>query len=377
MTDSETLWRPRYILTPAIARGLMAIEAARAVVERAPLPPLAEAELRRRARIRSTHYSTRIEGNRLTLAEAESVIAGSQTVFRGRERDVREVQNYWNALLRVEEWAAQKTPLTEELIRRLHALVEPGPRSRPTPYRDGQNVIREAASGAIIYLPPEAADVPGLMAGLVAWIQRAEREGLPAPLIAALAHYQFVTIHPYFDGNGRTARLLATYILHRGGYGLHGFFSLEEHHARDLAGYYGSLATHPHHNYYAGRAETDLTAWLEYFIGTLAHVFTAAQAEAERYRGQPEDGEPAAPEALRRLDHRARAVLALFAGAETITTAQVAGSLGLSERTARLLLRGYVADGWLLIANPSNRRRAYALSASYRQYIGALSAMKP
>lgn len=377
MTDSETLWRPRYILTPAIARGLMAIEAARAVVERAPLPPLAEAELRRRARIRSTHYSTRIEGNRLTLAEAESVIAGSQTVFRGRERDVREVQNYWNALLRVEEWAAQKTPLTEELIRRLHALVERGPHSRPTPYRDGQNVIREAASGAIIYLPPEAADVPGLMAGLVAWIQRAEREGLPAPLIAALAHYQFVTIHPYFDGNGRTARLLATFILHRGGYGLHGFFSLEEHHARDLAGYYGSLATHPHHNYYAGRAETDLTAWLEYFIGTLAHVFTAAQAEAERYRGQPEDGEPAAPEALRRLDHRARAVLALFAGAETITTAQVAGSLGLSERTARLLLRGYVADGWLLIANPSNRRRAYALSASYRQYIGALSAMKP
>lgn len=377
MTDSETLWRPRYILTPAIARGLMAIEAARAVVERAPLPPLAEAELRRRARIRSTHYSTRIEGNRLTLAEAESVIAGSQTVFRGRERDVREVQNYWNALLRVEEWAAQKTPLTEELIRRLHALVERGPHSRPTPYRDGQNVIREAASGAIIYLPPEAADVPGLMAGLVAWIQRAEREGLPAPLIAALAHYQLVTIHPYFDGNGRTARLLATFILHRGGYGLHGFFSLEEHHARDLAGYYGSLATHPHHNYYAGRAETDLTAWLEYFIGTLAHVFTAAQAEAERYRGQPEDGEPAAPEALRRLDHRARAVLALFAGAETITTAQVAGSLGLSERTARLLLRGYVADGWLLIANPSNRRRAYALSASYRQYIGALSAMKP
>lgn len=375
MTDSETPWRPRYTLTPAIARGLMAIEAARAVVERTPLSPLAEAELRRRARIRSTHYSTRIEGNRLTLAEAESVIAGSQTVFRGRERDVREVQNYWNALLRVEEWAARTTPLTEELIQRLHALVERGPRSKPTPYRDGQNVIREAASGAIIYLPPEVADVPGLMAGLVAWVNRAEREGLPTPLIAALAHYQFVTIHPYFDGNGRTARLLATFILHRGGYGLHGFFSLEEHHARDLAGYYGSLATHPHHNYYAGRAEADLTGWLEYFIDTLAHVFAAAQDEAERYVSQRDAGEPSEPEDLRRLDHRARAVLALFAGVETITSAQVASSLGLSERTARLLLRGYVTDGWLLVANPSNRRRSYMLSASYRQYIGTLSAM--
>lgn len=377
MSDSQAIWQPRYTLTPAIARGLMAVEAARAVVDRTPLSPLAEAELRRRARIRSTHFSTRIEGNRLTLAEAESVIAGSQTVFRGRERDVREVQNYWNATLRIEEWAAQKTPLTEELIRRLHALVERGPRAAPTPYRDGQNVIREVASGAIVYLPPEAADVPGLMAGLVAWINRAEREGLPAPLVAALAHYQFVTIHPYFDGNGRTARLLATFILHRGGYGLHGFFSLEEHHARDLTGYYGSLATHPHHNYYAGRAEADLTGWVEYFTGTLVRVFAAAQEEAERYVDQRDVRELIEPEDLRRLDHRARAILALFAGAETITSAQVAGSLGLSGRTARLLLHGYVADGWLLVANPSNRRRAYALSASYRQYVAALSAKTP
>ena len=374
MIDSQAIWQPRYILTPAIARGLMTIEAAHAVVDRTPLSPLAEADLRRRARLRSTHYSTRIEGNRLTLAEAESVIAGSQTTFQGRERDVREVQNYWNATLRVEEWAAQKLPLTEEVIRRLHALVERGRRAKPTPYRNGQNVIREAASGAIIYLPPEAPDVPGLMTALVAWANRAEREGLPAPLIAALTHYQFVTIHPYFDGNGRTARLLATFILHRGGYGLHGFFSLEEHHARDLAGYYGGLATHPHHNYYAGRAEADLTGWLEYFVKTLAGVFAAAQEEAERYAGQDVVRTLSEPEDLRRLDHRARAVLALFAGAETITATQVAGALGLSERTARLVLHEYVTDGWLRIANPSNRRRAYSLSASYRQYIGELSA---
>ena len=77
----------------------MDIEAARAVVERVHLPPSVTAELRRRARIRSTHYSTRIEGNRLTLAEAEQVIEGEKTQFHGRERDVREVRNYWNALL--------------------------------------------------------------------------------------------------------------------------------------------------------------------------------------------------------------------------------------------------------------------------------------
>jgi Fic family protein len=160
MTKSSPAWQPRYTLTPTIARLLMEIEAARVAVEHTPLPPAAEAELRRRARIRSTHYSTRIEGNRLTLAEAEQVIEGKPARFHGRERDVSEVRNYWNALLRVEEWAARKMPLTEDLIRRLHAMVVKGTRARPTPYRDGQNVIRDSISGAIIYMPPEAQDVP-------------------------------------------------------------------------------------------------------------------------------------------------------------------------------------------------------------------------
>ena len=189
----------------------------------------------------------------MTLAEAEEVIAGRKVRFHGRERDQREVQHYWNALLRVEEWAAKKTPLSGALICRLHALVEKGARARPTPHRDGHNVIRDSASGALIYLPPKAKDVPALMGALVKWADEAEKDGVPVPLIAGMVHYQFVTIHPFYDGNGRTARLLATFLLHRGGYGLNGFFSLEEHHARDLPGYYQALMTHPHHNFYEGR----------------------------------------------------------------------------------------------------------------------------
>lgn len=266
------VWVPRYRLTPAMARALMEVGAAAAVVEHLAIPPAIREELRHRARVRSTHYSTRIEGNRLTLAEAEQAIAATRVRFHGRERDAAEVRNYWNALLRVEEWAAAGRPLTEELIQRIHGLVERGTRAKPTPWRDGQNMIRDSESGALVYLPPEAKDVPLLMSGLVSWVRQAEEELLPVPIIAGLAHYQFVTIHPYYDGNGRTARLLATFLLHRGGHGLQGLFSLEEHHARDLAAYYGSLAVHPHHNYYEGRAEADLTPWLEYFLDTVARV---------------------------------------------------------------------------------------------------------
>jgi len=299
----ENIWKPRYNLTPAIAHGLMGVEAARAVVEHSPLPPSAEAELRRRARIRSTHYSTYIEGNRLTLAEAQKVIENKST-FHGRERDVKEVQNYWSALLRIEEWAARNAPFTEDLIRRLHALVHKGARAKPTPYRDGQNVIRDSASGAIVYLPPEAKDVPALMKSMVEWGRRAEKEGLPVPLIAALVHY--------------------------------------------------------------------LTPWLEYFVRTLAGVFTAAKNEALKYAVQETPSEP--PE-IRRLDRRARLVFALFSNSETITAPQVAKALGLSDRMARVILGKWVADGWLVVENSSNRSRAYGLSAIYRQYIDRLSAM--
>jgi Fic family protein len=348
----------------------MRIEAARAIVDRTPLPPVAAEELRRRARLRSTHYSTRIEGNRLTLEETEQVIAGKSISAAGRERDVREVQNYWNAFLRVEDWAARGRPLTERLMQTLHALVEHSPRAKPTPYRDGQNVIRDSATGGIVYLPPMAPDVPPLMAALVQGCAQAEREELPIPLIAGLLHYQFVTIHPYYDGNGRTARLLATFLLHRGGYSLNGIFSLEEYHARDLDAYYHALAVHPHHNYYEGRAEADLTPWLDYFIGTLARVFTLAQEEALRIA---ETGLPAEPDTLRRLDARTRRVLSLFAKSETITASLVAQLFGFSERAARTLLQEMVTQGVLTVTNPSNRARAYGLSEVYRNVIGSLS----
>src|SRR3954447_7464526 len=157
-------WQPRYTLTPAMARRLMEIEAARAVVEQIPLPPAVVSEMRNRARLRSTHYSTRIEGNRLTLAEAEQVLAGRKVPLHGRERDVSEVRSHWKALLRVEEWAARGAELTENLIQRIHALVEG--RARPSRYRDGQNTIRDSA-GTLVYLPPEAKDVPILMTGLI------------------------------------------------------------------------------------------------------------------------------------------------------------------------------------------------------------------
>ena len=374
MKNVKPIWEPQYRVTTDMVRCLMDIEAIRTTVGQTALTTAVEAKLRHQARLHSTHYSTRIEGNRLTLAEAEQAIQDRKAGFQGRERDVLEVKCYWDALLKVEAWAAIKRPLTENLIRRLHGWVEHGPRSRPTPFRDGQNVIRDSSSGAIVYMPPEASDVPRLMKELVNWVSWAEKTGVPVPLVAGLLHYQFVTIHPYYDGNGRTARLLATFILQRGGYGLQGFFSLEEFHARDLTAYYRALATHPHHNYYEGRANADLTSWMNYFLSTLADAFGEVRDSVTRHAGQNLIVEP---EFIRCLDHRSRIALSLFGDRETVTNVQVAQALGLSTRMARILIKGWVDGGMLVVTATAKRNRAYGLTASYRQCLGNLSAMRP
>ncbi|RJQ32677.1 MAG: Fic family protein [Peptococcaceae bacterium] len=371
MPKSNTQWKPKFTITPVIAKHLMEIEAAKVAVEHTPLPVSAEAKLRQQARVRSSHYSTHIEGNRLTMNEAGAVIENQKLTIEGKRHDVSEVRNYWAALLFVEECAAKKAALTEELICKLHAIVENGQRAKQTPYRDGQNVIRNSISGSITYLPPEAHDVPLLMSELAAWAKQAEKNNIPAPLIAALVHYQFVTIHPFYDGNGRTARLLATFILHRSGYGLNGFFSLEEHHAKDMNSYYQALAVHPHHNYYMGRSGADLTGWVEYFTGVLARVFTEAKNEAIRLF---KENIPQEPEQIRSLDRRARIVLWLFSKAEEITSADVASALELSQRMARELIKEWVQQGLLVPETISKKNRRYRLSAIYRQYIGNISA---
>lgn len=108
----------------------------------------------------------------------------------------------------------------------------------------------------------------------------------------------------------------------------------------------------------------------EYFIGTLAVVFNTARDNVLRCSGEDTATALAEPDALRRLDPRARTVLALFLRTDRITAAVVAGALGLSDRMARVLLGRWVEDGWLEVVDPSRWARAYVLSAIHRKFIG-------
>jgi Fic family protein len=365
MAAKNSGFQPGFKITPTIARGLMRIEAVKHAIEALPITPRVLANLRETARLYSTHYSTMIEGNLLTQEQVVKVIAEDQ-YFPGREPDQQEVRGYYAALDEVERLAGNKVELAEKSIQTLHALVMGGgkTRAKPTPYRDEQNVIRDSRTRGIVYMPPEAKFVPVLMAQMVAWINT--KDELPVPLKAAIAHYQYATIHPYYDGNGRTARLLTTLILHLGGYGLKGLYALEEYYARDLKAYYEALTVGPSHNYHLGRAKADITGWIAYFIEGMATSFEKVHAQAKR---ESQTGAADRSQLLRTLGAKQRKALTLFEHSREVTAKEIAELFGFQQRPAAALCQRWVAEGFLVVADPSKKARRYRLNDELEQRI--------
>ena len=359
------IFKPIYTISPSIANDLMRIEAARQKVSLLPVSPKVLASLRETAKLYTTHYSTMIEGNRLDPEQIKEVLT-LKGHFSGRERDEREVKAYYAALAQFEQYAAQNHPVTEKVIQTLHALVMNDGRTKviPTPYRDDQNVIKDGATNTIVYMPPESHDVPALMKGLISWIK--ENNNLPCPIIAAIAHYQFATIHPYYDGNGRTARLLTTLILHLGGYDLKGLYSLEEYYAKNLIAYYRAISIGPSHNYYFGRAESDITAWIEYFVSGMAFAFEKVVHQMIDTQNKGKKDHSAL---IRTLDPKQRKALELFQNFETITSNQIGELFGFQTRTSATLCKKWIEAGFLEIADPSKKTRKYKLAKPYDRLI--------
>lgn len=189
-------FRPRFTITPRMAKDLLAVERARSTLENLPLPLRVERQLRREARVRVAHNSTWIENRTLTLDDARAVIedkAGHDPTRRKAEA-ATELRNYWAALDFVDR--SLEKPLTEDLVRELHAVILRGTAGGGRPAKKSEYRKVNLQVGKMEYLPPEWPDVPALMAALVEWLAAEEAQPtLPGPLRAGTAAYQFVTIH--------------------------------------------------------------------------------------------------------------------------------------------------------------------------------------
>jgi len=357
-------WTPKYTITKEILADLTKIETVKDSFDDKPLSPVLLSSLHKTAKIAQTHYSTQIEGNRLTLKQVENALYTSNNKAKNYQgHDEKEVKSYYEAINYMEKYLDSHSPFSLSFIQKVHSIVEGSKKN--IPYRDAQNAIYDSSDGALVYLPPETKDVPIMMDDLVKWVQD-NIKTLPTPIVAGLFHYQFVTIHPYFDGNGRTARLITSYIMRKFGYGLKGIYSLEEYYAKNLGDYYKALATHPHHNYYFGRNVADLTSWLEYFTKGVADAFTNIEIKTKE---KNITGRADVSPILRKLDIKQRKILELFTEFEEITSIQAGEYLNLSSQSARLLLNKWVDTGFLVIINTARKNRTYGLSKEYEKLI--------
>ena len=148
--------------------------------------------------------------------------------------------------------------ITEPLIKKIHRIIVQKVLGDELAgeYRTKQVVVKDSQTGKVTFTPPSAVEVPFLMREFVYWLNRDSTAEIHPVLKAGIAHHELVRIHPFVDGNGRVARVLATLILLLGGYDIRRFFSLEEYYDKDAQSYYENLQK---------ASAGDLTSWLEYF----------------------------------------------------------------------------------------------------------------
>ncbi|HEX9667816.1 MAG TPA: Fic family protein [Thermodesulfobacteriota bacterium] len=253
------MFKPNFRYTDKIVRNLTHIAEARAIILNSPLIPKWEVSLRREAIIRSAHSSTAIEGNRLSLEQVSNLAQGREVM--ATRKDKQEVLNYLWVLENIERVTVGKKIADEDILN-IHKLVTKETLKNPSDcgsYRNRYVIVGNRSTGEVIFRPPKNEDVPDLVRDLIAWLNSPEIDALDPLIEAGVAHYEFVRIHPYVDGNGRTARVLATLILYQKGFDAKQFFSLDDYYDSDRPSYYKALQS-------VDQKTLDITNWLEYFV---------------------------------------------------------------------------------------------------------------
>lgn len=267
--------RPEFVITPKINKALVEIERVRGFLDAAKLKDEWFADMQKKALILETHHSTHIEGTALSLEQAQSILEGKKVKGINRD-DEKELTNYKKAMDFIVRYLGKDDPVTEGVIRELHKILVKdvrGGQADPGSYRTIQNYVVDSRTQAIIYTPPPPLDVPALMREFVDWINAAK--DISPILIAGITQFQFVHIHPFIDGNGRTARILSTMILYKMGYDFKQLFTISEYYDKDRPSYYQAIQS-------VRRSNMDMTAWLEYFVEGLRSQMADIRQKSEQ-----------------------------------------------------------------------------------------------
>lgn len=347
-------------LTNDILKKISAIDENRFSLGTIELPQITKNKLRKNSKKKSSYASNKIEGNPLTEAQAnEAMERDSHKHFLKPEQEVR---NYFLALNLLEEKLKKREPFSKELILEVQALVEKGASEEKIGLRGEMPpgvlfAVYDSESGAPEYIPPEYTDIPKLLDELVEYVNTTDDHPL---IVAAIVHYQLVTIHPFEDGNGRTARLMSGYILDFYGYGFNGIGSLEEYFAYDPDEYYASLQMGLPALYYSGReTPPHPEIWIDYFL-RMMELYSKKVCELSEA-----SADYGTDESLSHLSSKEKDLLAFLLNNRIFefTPIDISKKLGVTNKTIINRCAKLSSNGFLIPNIVKERIRSYSLSA--------------
>lgn len=276
-----TMFKPEYSITDKLSINIRKIGEIIGELNGNHFPDTVLSSLERDARILSSHSSTSIEGNLLPLTDVKKILKSTPENIRDSER---EVLNYNEALLYIHKKLKEKQSLKidNKLICRIQEKVMdklPG-KNASLEYRSEPVFVNNPIKREIVYLPPDVKDVQPLMNDLVEFISRG-KDVIDPLIVAGIFHKQFVIIHPFIDGNGRTVRIITKAILAQLGIDTFQLFSFENYYNNNVSRYYTNVGVFG--NYYDIKDKIDFTEWLEYFTEGILDELNRVKALLPQY----------------------------------------------------------------------------------------------
>ena len=304
--------------------------------------------------LKEANSSSRIEGTQTTINE---VLMNKEAIAPEKRDDWQEVQNYVTAI-NYAVGQLERIPLSNRLLRDTHAILMKdvrGGRKYPGEFRVSQNWIGGSSISDAVYIPPHHEDVPELMSDLEKFWHDDEIE-VPHLIRVAISHYQFETIHPFLDGNGRIGRLLITLYLVNYKLLTKPTLYLSDFLEKNRASYYDAFSR--------VRESNDLIHWIKFFLNAVIttsvegkNTFKAILKLKEEFEGKILT--------LGRKVQNAKNLLHLLYRKPVVNVDDVVEFLDITKRSARDLLKEMIRVGILTEVTGFKRNRVF----SFKEYL--------
>ncbi|AUN96247.1 Fic family protein [Pseudazoarcus pumilus] len=307
---------------------------------------------------KEANQSSRIEGTQTAMDEA---LMSEELIAPEKRDDWRQVRNYIDAInTAITELEA--LPLSNRLLRETHAILMRGVRGEhkmPGEFRTSQNWIGGSGLKDAAFVPPHPSEVPDLMSDLEKfWHNDAIQ--VPDLIRIAISHYQFETIHPFCDGNGRIGRLLITLYLVSKGMLEKPALYLSDFFERNRASYYDALM--------AVRTSGDMNHWIRFFLTGVAETARKGRDTYQHVLALRMKEEARMHE-LGRRGKNGLALLRLLYRRPVVTVPQISTALHISSPTANMLVGDFVRMGILQELTGYARNRVFAFETYLKLFL--------